>query len=217
VLKKHPENYSVCAGYVSFSSPSTTGFSGLGKKKVLLIIDGLSRESGGTGQHPNLWRTSCSGWRKFERPRLNTSTCLRENPTFILALGLAIALQIWGIEKRPRTLSNGGCIWRRRRVEIWHCSHVFRLYYLSKKHWLESDKAFEEAMNEAPEYYGNYCGIAKAQSELAKLHEAKQSLERALNVPGLRSPGKEEIEGCWLTSLSESLGRVDSRVTRVGA
>jgi len=40
---------------------------------------------------------------------------------------------------------------------------------------------------------------------LGKLHEAKQSLECALDDPGLRSPAKEEIE--------EMLADISQRIT----
>jgi Tfp pilus assembly protein PilF len=133
---------------------------------------------------------------KFAEAKVEFELVLAREPQHQLAhRSLAIALQNLRKPKEAEDAFKRGLHWARTRggkLARFHTS--LGLFYLSQNRWTEAIKSFEEAGKESSEYYGNHWGIAKAQRELGRLREAKQSLERALAVPGLRSPAKEEIE-----------------------
>ncbi len=133
---------------------------------------------------------------KFEEAKAEFNQVLAREPQHQLAhRGMAIALQNLGDAKNAEFSFKQALYWAKAKGgNLAMFQAPLGLFYLSQKCWPEAIKSFEEAMNEDSDYYGNHWGIAKAQSELGKLLDAKQSLERALNARGLGSSSKKEIE-----------------------
>jgi Tfp pilus assembly protein PilF len=144
---------------------------------------------------------------RFEEAKTEYEQVLaRERRHQLAHRGLAIALQHLGESKKAEDSFKQALYWAKGKGGNLARFHTpLGVFYLSQKCWPEAIKSFEEAMKEAPDYYGNHWGIAKAQRELGRLREAKQSLECALAAPALRSPAKEEIE--------EMLADISQRIT----
>jgi Tfp pilus assembly protein PilF len=134
--------------------------------------------------------------KSFEEAKTEYQQVLAREPRHQLAhRGLAIALQNLGLSKEAEDSFKRALRWAKAKggnLALFHTSLGW--FYRSQNRWPEAVNSFEEAMSEDPDYFGNHWGIAKAQNGLGKLVEARQSLKRALEAPGLRSPAKEEIE-----------------------
>ncbi len=65
--------------------------------------------------------------------------------------------------------------------------------YLETKRWHEAIKSFERAQEEFPNHFSNHRGIAKAQIGLGNLHQAMESLKRALEDVNLKPPARDGV------------------------
>ena len=195
-LKKHPGDHNVCTGYVSFLlAVHHPDLSVLEAESILYHRRIIAKNPSAAGHHL-LFGDQLLRLEEFGEAKTEYKQVLAREPGHQLALrGLAIALQNLGETKEAEDYFKRALHWAKKKgggLAIFHTS--LGVFYLSQRCWPEAIKSFEEAMKESPEYYGNHWGIAKAQIELGNLSEAKQSLARALDTPGLRSPTKEEIE-----------------------
>jgi tetratricopeptide (TPR) repeat protein len=206
-LKKHPESHDVCTRYVSFLlAVRHPDLSALEAESVPYHRRIIANDPSAAGHHL-IFGEQLLRLEKFEEAKTEYKQVLAREPRHQLAhRGLAIALQNLGESKKAEDSFKQALYWAKEKGgNLARFYTPLGVFYLSQKRWLEAIKSFGEATKEAPEYYGNHWGIAKAQSELGKLHEAKQSLECALDDPGLRSPAKEEIE--------EMLADISQRIT----
>jgi tetratricopeptide (TPR) repeat protein len=195
-LKMHPENYDVCIGYLSFLlDVRHPDLAALEAESILYHQWIIAKDPAAVGNH-FVFGEQLLRLEKFAEAKVEFELVVAREPQHQLAhRGLAIALQNLGKPKEAEDAFKRGLHWARAKggkLARFHTS--LGLFYLSQNRWTEAIKSFEEAGEESSEYYGNHWGIAKAQRELGRLREAKQSLERALALPGLRSPAKEEIE-----------------------
>ncbi|MBI3418383.1 MAG: tetratricopeptide repeat protein [Verrucomicrobia bacterium] len=205
-LKNHPENFDVCTGYMSLLlALRHPDLAALEAESIPYHQWIIAKNPEMVGYHftfgEQLLRLE-----KFAEAKAEFEQVLaRERRHQLAHRGLAIALQNLGESKKAEDSFKRALHWAKEKggnVAMFHTS--LGIFYLNQKRWPEAIKSFEEAGKESLEYYGNHWGIAKAQCELGKLAEAKQSLERALADPGLRSPAKDEIEK-MLADISQRL------------
>ena len=195
-LKKHPENFDVCTGYVSFLlAIRHPDLAALESESIPYHQWIIAKNPATVGNH-FIFGEQLLRLEKFAEAKAEYEQVLALEPRHQLAhRGQAIALQNLGEPKKAEDAFKRGLHWAKTKGGNLARFHTpLGVLYLSQKRWPEAIKSFEEAGKESPEYYGNHWGIAKAQCESGKLPAAKQSLERALADPGLRSPTKEEIE-----------------------
>ena len=130
------------------------------------------------------------------KSRIRAGACARTTASTGPSGDSAIALQNLGEPKDAEDSFRLVLYWAKEKGETLAMFHTsLGVYYLSAEALAGSDLIIRcGGASECPDYYGNHWVIAKAQIELGNLSEAKQSLARALDTPGLRSPTKEEIE-----------------------
>jgi tetratricopeptide (TPR) repeat protein len=205
-LKKHPENFDVCTGYVSFLlNVRHPDLAALEAESVTYHQWIIAKNPATVGSH-FIFGEQLLRLKKFAEAKAEYEQVLTRNPEHQLThRGKAIALQNLGEIEEAEDSFKRALYWARKKGGNLAMFHTpLGVFYLSQKRWPEAIKSFKEAGKESPEFYGNHWGIAKAQNELGKLPEAKQSLERALADPGLHSPEKEELE-VTLTDISQRI------------
>ena len=195
-LKNHPENLDVCTGYVGLllavRHPDLADLEAKSIPYHQFLIDKNPRQVG----YRFTFAEQLLRLEKYADARAQYEQVLAREPRHQLAhRGLAITFQNLGepekaeVEfKRALNLATD----KGSKLAMFHTS--LGVFYLGEKRWDEATQSFEAAERNSPGYYGNHWGIAKARSEQGNLIGAKQSLQRALGIPGLISPAKEDIE-----------------------
>jgi tetratricopeptide (TPR) repeat protein len=205
-LKKHPENFNVCTGYVSFllavHHPDLVALEAESIPYHQWIIAKCPQQVG----HRFTFGEQLLRLERYAEAKSEYEFVLAREPRHELAhRGLAVALQNLGNTKKAEEVFKRALQWAEEKggkLAMFHTS--LGKFYLGEKHWSQAIESFAAAASECPEYYGNHWGLAKARSELGKLPEARESLERAMADPELRSPAKDEIER-MLVEISQRL------------
>jgi Tfp pilus assembly protein PilF len=195
-LKKHHGSNDICAAYVSFLlALRHPDLAELEADSIFYHRRIVAEDPRAIG-HRFIFGEQLLRLKKFEDARMEYEQVLARDPRHQLAhRGLAIALQNLGHATGAENSFKRALRWAKAKggnLALFYTSLGW--FYLSQSRWPEALNSFEEAMSEDPDYFGNHWGIAEAQAGLGWLVEAKQSLKRALEAPGLRSPAKEEIE-----------------------
>lgn len=205
-LKTHPKDFGVCTGYVSFLlAVHHPDLAALEAESIPYHQWIIAKNPATVGSH-FIFGEQLLRLEKFTEAKAEYEQVLARQQRHQLAhRGLAIALQNLGESKKAEDSFKRALHWAKENDgNLARFYTSLGLFYLSQKRWPEAIESFEEARKELPEYYGNHWGIAKAQSALGKLPEAKQSLECALANPRLRSPAKEEMEQ-MLADISQKI------------